>query len=347
MHVARLLSFVFPALERFITRLQTTANLVAQRAKFAAYSRDFDLRGYEPLERLGGFVSSFTGPIEPGGQPLVGHGLLVGGIPLGDDTYVAQELHIVTTRIESYIHTTGEQLRDESQDAWSLGLYCLSPDFDHWLRHVPPAMTSPFAARVDSALMCYLGELVRQPPSGWREIVLRRIRQPARRHGMGMRSRFTLAPCGFSACFVECAEAMVDGGDLGPLFPTLIGTFGAGAFVDGGSRFDRFLQSGLPTTGAFAVAWAGMRAEVAGVGVRGPLDMVAASAGSGGVRHLQRQITEQRELVSSRALTLTCWLCMPAIRCGRLGCQRIASALSLSQRSPRSVVLVLMLSFGR
>ena len=151
----------------------------------------------------------------------------MGGIPLGDDTYVAQELHIVTTRIESYIHTTGEQLRDESQDAWSLGLYCLSPDFDHWLRHVPPAMTSPFAACVDSALMCYLGELVRQPPSGWREIVLRRIRQPARRHGMGMRSRFTLAPCGFSACFVECAEAMVDGGDLGPLFPTLIGTFGA------------------------------------------------------------------------------------------------------------------------
>ena len=208
-------------------------------------------------------------------------------------------------------------------------------------------MTSPFAARVDSALMCYLGELVRQPPSGWREIVLRRIRQPARRHGMGMRSRFTLAPCGFSACFVECAEAMVDGGDLGPLFPTLIGTFGAGAFVDGGSRFDRFLQSGLPTAAAFAVAWAGMRAEVAGVGVRGPLDMVAASAGSGGVRHLQRQITEQRELVSSRALTLTCWLCMPAIRCGRLGCQRIASALSLSQRSPRSVLLVLMLSFGR
>ena len=93
---------VFPALERFICRLQIATNLVAQRTKFAAHSPTFDLVDYAPLLTLGGMVSTFTGPIAPGGPPLRGHGLLVGGVPIGDAVYVQQHLHIVTTRIESY-----------------------------------------------------------------------------------------------------------------------------------------------------------------------------------------------------------------------------------------------------
>eukprot|EP00962_Isochrysis_galbana_P035682 scaffold12240_cov106-Isochrysis_galbana.AAC.1 len=42
-------------------------------------------------------------------------------------------------------------------------------------------------------------------------ITRRRIRLPARMHGLGLRERAALAPIAYVACFVEAAEACVDG----------------------------------------------------------------------------------------------------------------------------------------
>ena len=68
---------------------------------------------------------------------------------MGDAVYVAQQLHVVTTRIESYSQHTADQLQDASYDAWALHHYCISPDFHYWLRHVLPSDAVGYAERVD------------------------------------------------------------------------------------------------------------------------------------------------------------------------------------------------------
>ena len=245
---------VFPALERFICRLQIATNLVAQRTKFAAHSPTFDLVDYAPLLTLGGMVSTFTGPIAPGGPPLRGHGLLVGGVPIGDAVYVQQHLHIVTTRIESYSQHTAIQLQDASHDAWALHHYCILPDFDHWLRHIEPLYTAPYAERIDAAALTFVGGIMQQPDLDHiRALLLRRLRQPARMHGGGQRSRVHLSPAAYSACCVESVEAMVGAHGTVAFFPMLAPLFGgAASFDDGGLRLTSWLPS--PVCG-LALLW--------------------------------------------------------------------------------------------
>ena len=86
-------TLVFAALERFIYRLLIATNLVAQRAKFVAYSPAFDLTDYAPLLDLGGAVSTFTGPTHPDGPNEVGYCLMVVGVPVGDRVYEQQQLY--------------------------------------------------------------------------------------------------------------------------------------------------------------------------------------------------------------------------------------------------------------
>ena len=156
-------TLVFAALERFIYHLRIATNLVAQRAKFVAYSPAFDLTDYAPLLDLGGTVSTFTGPTHPDGPNEVGYGVMVGGVPVGDRVYEQQQLHVVVTRIESYSQHISDQLRDASHDAWALHHYCVAPDFDHWLRHVYPQVAVPFARRVDAAALDFVATIAEEP----------------------------------------------------------------------------------------------------------------------------------------------------------------------------------------
>ena len=294
-------TLVFAALERFIYRLRIATNLVAQRAKFVAYSPAFDLTDYAPLLDLGGTVSTFTGPTHPDGPDEVGYGVMVGGVPVGDRVYEQQQLHVVVTRIESYSQHISDQLRDASHDAWALHHYCVAPDFDHWLRHVYPQVAVPFARRVDAAALDFVATIAEEPQRWrWSSLLLRRLRLPARMHGGGLRSREELAPAAFSACFVESVEAMVGARGSLAYFPSLARTFGVGAFDVGGSRFATYLQSQYRGAEAFHTAWVDLRMEVAGSGVIGPLDEVADEAGQGGVVRLQHAITQQREQVEMR-----------------------------------------------
>ena len=88
----------------------------------------------------------------------------------------------------------------------------------------------------------------------------RRISLPARKHGLGIRSRVDLAPVAFIAGFTEAAERFLDrdlgGGITSPGFFTMLEPlFGAGAFDQRGHRLSRFLDGPSPTSAMYDDQW--------------------------------------------------------------------------------------------
>ena len=297
-------SAVFPALLRFATRLKEATGLELQSAKSSCWSAQYDLRTCP-------WRLAFNCPIgtrtERGMYPT--YGIMVGGIPLGDEAFIRAVLH---EKVDAIVVTAGkaiEALSSSPHSLWSVLYYSLSTQFDFWLRHVPPAFTRPAAARMDelilnvAARLGYDGMLMD-------DISLARLRLPARMRGCGLRSRVCLAPIAFTACFVECAERMLDLPSAPPqargdgYFQMLVPTFGATAFGDGGqgSRLAQFLNGSSPTAVYFSQAWEDIRMPDQSLG--GLLNVQAAQAGSGRPlgESLQRLLTSQAEQVARDAL---------------------------------------------
>ena len=84
-----------------------------------------------------------------------------------------------------------------------------------------------------SASQCDVSPTITDP------LVLRRIRLPARRKGLGVRSRVELAPQAWTAAYyIHACESFTGGGARQHgLLNLLTDRFGDGAFARGGHRF--------------------------------------------------------------------------------------------------------------
>lgn len=278
----------------------------AQPSKLACYSRAYPLHDCPYRVALGAPVGGIHVEAAAAGGAAWADGVIVGGIPLGKPAYVHEVLRRSVGTICELISDTVTELRVSPHSLWTTLYYSLSHRFDHVLRHLPPSVTQPHAAVVDAALLsaaevCGYEGMLADP------LTSRRFRLPARMRGCGIRSLELLAPAAYCACFIEAVHHMLarpsaDGASLGffvNLTHYLVGEDGPAAFAEGGSRFAYYIGVHAHTSALaaeFRDAWAAMRAEVAGAGVPGPLDLPIESAGRGArSTGLQRDITAQRE----------------------------------------------------
>ena len=129
----------------------------------------------------------------------LGYGMAVGGIPVGDSTFVRAFLETKVNSATSKATQVTDQLCDvHRQSLWTALYYALQPSFHYWLQHCYPADCAPHAARLDDVLVgvarvCIPGLCLDDDVTG------RRFRLPARMYGGGIRSLEKLAPVAFAA----------------------------------------------------------------------------------------------------------------------------------------------------
>ena len=211
---------VFPALERFAQRLHDATGLEVQQSKYDCWSPEYDLERCPWRARVGAAVGGEV--VDDAAHPRYGErvaGVMIGGVPVGEDTYVQEVMRRKADEIVSYIDTTVSSLRDRPHSAWSALFYCCASRLDHWLRHLPPYLVRPAALRVDAAMRRAAEQL------GYRGmlddlLVRERFHFPARMHGCGIRARVDVSPMAYVSCCVEALEMCVD--DQRPLFAALL-----------------------------------------------------------------------------------------------------------------------------
>lgn len=290
---------VFSAIARFAEAIRDSLGLQMQVEKSSCYSHDYDLstcpwRHAAQIPIGTTTLREVTDDGEPRERQV--RGVMVGGVPLGTPDYICASLTVEVDGIVSYIDSTVSQLLADSPHAvWAALYYCCSSRFDFWLRHVPPSQTLGHARRVDDAIsravesLGYEGMLTDR-------ITSVRFRLPARMRGLGLRSRVELAPAAYVACFAESAETFLPRMLLPGYFPMLGPLFGTAD-----AHLTQFVQrTGSAIVDELRAAWALLRQEVHGAGVRGPLDQHVGYIGVGrdGSAGLQRAITSQREQVA-------------------------------------------------
>ena len=102
------------------------------------------------------------------------------------------------------------QLRDvHLQSLFATLRYGLAPIFDHWLQHCFPDDILPIAGRLDESLAEVLRICI--PGIGRRAALTQaRVQLPARKFGLGLRSRVDIAPAAFVGAFCEALPRMID-----------------------------------------------------------------------------------------------------------------------------------------
>ena len=303
---------VFPAIARFLARVQEALDLEGAPGKLACYSPEYDLETCPHRAAIGAPIGScdLRDRVEMRGRVVDWHvrgqarGIMVGGVPVGEPAYESEQLSTVADRYASYSHQTSDELRSFPHHMGAALHYCLAPDIDYWLRHVPPSATDEAARRLDATYISAVSAMGVDPdseiPRDW--LLLRRLRQPARYHGGGLRQRHALRRTAFTACVAEVVPQFLDvttrDGTRPGFFPCLEEDLGAGSFGAGGSWLHTFVTSGRRTAFEFAGAWGAMAEDVRGRDVTGPLDEPAERGGCGVARHLQRQIQAQLDQVA-------------------------------------------------
>ena len=152
-----------------------------------------------------------------------------------------------------------------------------------------------FSTRAASVLRaCLPGLLPRD------ELSLRRVQLPARRFGLGIRSKAKLAPAAFIGTLCQALPHMLDAADrngvVQPGFmPQLAPLLGPGSFDKGSenTRFATLLASGSRLGNALQIHWSRLQAEM-GAEPDGVLRPTAAGAGAS-LTQTQRLLTRQRE----------------------------------------------------
>ena len=234
---------------------------------------------------------------------ILGYGIVVAGVPIGDQEYVRVHLAKTASATKSKIESISLKLRAESVQALHvLNIFCLQPIFTYWTQHVYPSdivernrryprAESP-AAVVDAALLevaCAThGAFVRDDP-----FANARLRLPAKFNGGGLRSLADNAEAAFAAAVIKIAPKLIESTDdqgtkrRGFLdgVPGMAALFGEGSFDGdadfpwgGPGRFTAFVSEpdGLPCSWQFTSAW--NRCREAAVGDPGAADRDDANA---------------------------------------------------------------------
>ena len=236
-------------------------------------------------------------------RDILGYGIVVAGVPIGDQEYVRVHLAKTASATKSKIETISSKLRAESVQALHvLNIFCLQPIFTYWTQHVYPSdVVEPNrrypraeapAAVVDSALLevaCAThGAFVRDDP-----FANARLRLPAKFNGGGLRSLAETAEAAFAAAVIKIAPKLIESTDdqgtkrRGFLdgIPGMAALFGEGSFDGdadfpwgGPGRFAAFITGDdrLPCSVEFTNAWS--RCREAAVGDPGAADRDDANA---------------------------------------------------------------------
>jgi hypothetical protein len=309
---------VFRAVVKFIREL--FASTGCRISGIECYSPDYDL---EQCPHRAAAAAALNIPVEVAGlrgsDGILHKGFTILWSPVGDPEFERISLLSKVNKVVGAIDTTVSLLHQVDTAALgALTCYTLQSRFDYCLQLASsPDIALAAAALVDAALLRALSASQRDvTPSLSDPLVLRRIRLPARRRGLGIRSRLDLAPVAWTAAFIRAAEACLDGGtEQTGFFTGLADLFGDRAFLAGGHRFTAFLQGDgrsapLPAATALFNAWRALQVEcvgddlAAGTPDKGPLSSPAALAGADTPRDesLQHLLSDQLETVREKAL---------------------------------------------
>ena len=237
--------------------------------------------------------------------------MVVAGVPIGDEEFVANFLDDKVSGALSKMNTVVDKLRD----AHLQSLFCaarlgLAPLIDHLLQHCSPRQTARAAATFDEALL----DVVRLCIPGLRAregVTVSRVRMPPRHFGLGFRSRVTLAPICFASCVCRVLPRMLDSSDLqgahkAGFLPQLAPLLGVGSFDAGVRlRFAHFLGASSSLGNDFQTAWDDLRAQLP-PDPEGLLALEAAAGGGADTDHLQRRLTSELERHWAQVLDVAC-----------------------------------------
>ena len=294
---------VFAALATFESAF-TAIGLELQRSKSKCYSPQLDLRScpHRPSE------VPLGGECFPDGT--VGWGVMIGGVPVGDDAYVRGILGKKAQVTVSKTDKTCDMRRDAHLPAlWTSLQYALQPRFHHWVQHCYPSDALAPARLVDEALLRVARVCVPMlpPEAADTDLTFQRLRLPARWYGGGVRSVATTAPAAFLGMLCRTLPKMLDSattdGDIATGFLTcLTPLLGHGSFdrLNADHRFQSLVASGSRLGTSFAALWSDLQGEV-GDHALGILDRPAEAAGKGEV-NVQRALNRCRERARYHAL---------------------------------------------
>lgn len=244
-----------------------------------------------------------------------GFGVMVGGIPFGDDAYVESKLAKKMDTICEGTDTLVNALRGVSHSALvPLLMYCVQPRPNYEMRMLDPAILRPTLERFDAHLLKAMGIATGINFVGpQQEYVRRRLRLPKRKYGGGVREQAEVANAAYLAALISALPAManktvfVQGeAEVTRGFNDAAGVWllGQGACAEGNeeNRWSFFIEhSDLGRR--FRDLWQGLQMEVALEGEQAPESGVLAepvvSAGlqeGEEVHKMQHNLTLQREL---------------------------------------------------
>ena len=332
---------VFPAVARFVEQVKISVGLDVQSRKCSCFSHTLDLSECPhratarsswagesglpvgELEAIGVGLVDFVrrgyrdGPDLRAAVPTRRvRGVMVAGVPFTQRPEDAAE--VMTDKLVeavSNIHNafSADLLQPEPMALWTLVYHSYASVFDYWLQLMPPRDVADHARQLDLVLdearrvaFDDVGADLLSPEE--RDLVMLRVQLPHREHGCGLRSRSWVSRMAFAGSLASVASTFLDGAaGVRGFFPSLVQTFGDGAFEVGGHRFARFLDpervdadARLVTPRALRDAWRSMRdehgqAHYGDEPSSGPLALQAIDAGRSGERRLQRALTRQME----------------------------------------------------
>ena len=253
----------------------------------ARFAQDIKERHLLELQVVKTEVFSWTGqlpPEAPAGMKLAGitveevfhPGMVVYGIPVGSNLYVQHMLDSAVSDIASEVRQVQEVLAGESQAMWSILHSSLAHKLDWHLTLCYPSDIKAMASRLDNIFWAVLETLTRVPiprvgyGAQERDCVLRvdevrwlgdktyqqaLVHQPIKLGGLGVRSLAETSPAAFIGG-VEMSLPHFTG--VGGICPTLEEVVG---IVQGGSRWETFLQIGCRTANEFREAWSDIKLE--------------------------------------------------------------------------------------
>ena len=140
-------------------------------------------------------VLRHTGPVPQHGQ-VIGYGIKLAGIPLGDAAFVEETLKRKGDKLELKFDQVTSKL--EATHGWqlfSILRYCLRPTGDYFARLLFPSDAEPLMERIDdlvtaTAQASFGQDISPEGPLGQRaaELLARQMRLPKRLDGAGLRS---------------------------------------------------------------------------------------------------------------------------------------------------------------
>ena len=311
---------VWPALAALEDRLREGARL--KRSPKPRANLVFSMSGQYGDMPLGYSVGTNGGGTT--GREL-GYGVVLAGVPVGDDIFVCNHVAAEAVRVCGVIETTNSLLRtcqNVRDHAFSVDRLSLGHRLDHLTQVVPPNVPGvlEILEGVDQARFMALSSTIGIDP---REVPLEgldptftrdRSHLPVREKGLGLVRSADVARSAFVGAMEMAVPRFADhvgeGGQLvAGLFPHLADVTGS-AFGELRGRWTVLINSGLPLGAAYTEAWENMRLECNNSGVFEP-----PAADSPGTPHegdepnhpdtrvrLQRLCTRQRYRVRASAL---------------------------------------------